>query len=150
MTRTGAHTGAVGEVGALNVVATLVRAVVCAIALVPTAMACGGAPRSETMPDSTGADLRASAGSPAAPADGGAAAPVPAAPAANVVAAPACERPEQGCPCDSAGDVTYCEGPVLRDGTFVTCAGLRVCADGAWGACIPQSFTDPGDAAPNP
>jgi hypothetical protein len=134
----------------LNVIANTVRAIACAVALLPATTACGGAPRSESMPDSTGAELHSSASSAAALPDGSAPEPVLPPPAANVLAAPPCERPAQGCPCDTAGEIAYCEGPVLRDGTFVTCAGLRLCLDGAWGACLPQSFTDPGDAAPNP
>lgn len=130
----------------MKVVAIAVRAVACALAVLPAATACGGAPKSESMPDSTGAGLASGGASPATPADSSAPA-IPSGPAANAVTASFCERPAQGCPCDTTGDVAYCEGPVMRDGTFVTCAGLRLCVGGAWGPCLPQSFTDPGDAA---
>jgi hypothetical protein len=53
--------------------------------------------------------------------------------------APDCSTPEQGCTCTQEGETVACEGPVLKDGDFVTCEGARACFHGAWGPCIPPT-----------
>ncbi len=109
------------------------------------AMALGGCsgegPTSDGLHDgadtSTAVSGSASKDDTAAPA---ASAPLPQAPPA----AAECATPDQGCPCDQPGEVVACHGPVLRDGNYTTCDGLRACVKGAWGPCIPPTFHSHG------
>ena len=53
------------------------------------------------------------------------------------VSADLCASPDQGCPCLHWGETVGCKGPVLRSGTYITCAGIRECVNGAWSPCWP-------------
>jgi hypothetical protein len=53
---------------------------------------------------------------------------------------------DQGCPCEKEGATTACEGPLMRDGDYVTCAGARACFHGAWGPCIPPTYHSSGSS----
>lgn len=100
---------------------------------------CAGGPPSQQGSDTmnvTPATVDAGSSAPGS-ASAGSSAPPSSAP-------PYCLQVEQGCPCNHWGDVVDCKGPLIRDGAFVTCAGLRACVQGMWGPCMPQAVTDPG------
>ena len=124
----------------MNAVSIIARMLVAGSSLL-TALAglttgCSGASGSQPQQDTAGMSQRPIATSDTAPAGGGS--------DPSGAPAPTCDRVDQGCPCDQPGEIAFCEGPVIRLGTFVTCAGLRQCVQGVWGPCVPQSYTDPG------
>ena len=61
--------------------------------------------------------------------DGGTSKPIP--------TADACDTPNQGCECETQGEVVDC-GQVERiSGEYISCSmGRRTCDDGKWGACV--------------
>jgi hypothetical protein len=50
----------------------------------------------------------------------------------------ACSKPEEGCPCDTVGEVVECGTVFNRSADYVTCSpGHITCGDDAiWGACV--------------
>jgi hypothetical protein len=59
----------------------------------------------------------------------------------------ACETPEQGCACATAGETADCLGPKVRTGDYTSCApGERVCSGGVWGACSGKTVIQGADA----
>jgi hypothetical protein len=97
--------------------------------------ACGAGPESEALHD--GADTRQ-----AAPATAPVSSGVPATVASNPPSAqPAdCTAVAEGCVCATEGEVVPCQGHRYDFGDYVSCAGVRQCARGTWGACIPTNY----------
>jgi hypothetical protein len=46
----------------------------------------------------------------------------------------------EGCRCTDEGQVVACQAQRLDFGDYVTCAGVRQCAHGAWGSCLENRF----------
>ena len=100
-----------------------------ALLLPLTAVACGGAPGSERLRDS------AANGVPSTVADaGGESHALTTAPPGT------CWDEDQGCHCMDWGATVACKGPVIRDGQFTTCTGMRQCVRGVWGPCLPPTY----------
>lgn len=51
---------------------------------------------------------------------------------------PRCGTPNEGCPCDSPGEIVECGDVKHRSGDYVSCSiGERACTEsGLWGACV--------------
>jgi len=97
--------------------------------------ACGGAPGSEALRD--GADTRQPEPSTAPAASGSAASALENPPGAQ---AGNCTEVAEGCLCGNEGEVVACQGRRYDFGDYVTCAGVRQCLHGTWGACVSTNF----------
>lgn len=54
-----------------------------------------------------------------------------------------CARPDEGCPCEEEGEQTECGSIKEQRGDYLICSrGVRACADGVWGECIPEYLTN--------
>jgi hypothetical protein len=105
------------------------------VLMVSGTMACGGGPSSGSLHDGAGMNVPApTAEEGDAGTDGAGGELVLPNPGLD------CSNPEQGCPCDSAGETVGCHAPVLRDGNYVTCVGTRACTGGVWGPCWPPTY----------
>jgi hypothetical protein len=113
--------------------------------LAAAALGCGGGSHSRTLEDGAGtarepnAASTASATSPASSAPAGGDTPPPS--AADAGAQPGdCWQVTEGCRCATEGQVVACKGQVLNFGDYVSCAGVRECVNGTWGACESTNF----------
>ena len=103
--------------------------------LLLAAGACGAGPGSETLHD--GADTQQAEPN-TAPAGSGIAASPPGNPPS---AQPGeCTDVAEGCVCANEGDVVACQGHRYDFGDYVSCAGVRQCLHGTWGACISTNY----------
>jgi hypothetical protein len=104
--------------------------------------ACAGSPESPTFGDGVGTVMQ-NASTSTAP-DAGSA-PTSAAPS-DPAAEPSAACTDQGCACDQEGATVACAGPKIQSGDYTTCApGKRMCANGAWGACVGKTLYTSSD-----
>jgi hypothetical protein len=67
-------------------------------------------------------------------------------PATPVNSADRCATPNEGCPCDTPGEVVNCGKVLVKVDNYETCyEGSRICTnEAAWGPCVPdQSVVRP-------